>query len=134
MKSLIVTFLLIFGLGISVNAAERETWLCDGFLYTDKSRGNPFIMYGDGKKYEWKDVENNQEYEIEYVGKGYGPNHDLYISRIRGFNEPYFIQTANHPIQKGKWKKNKLMILNFYVPLYFDDINAHHSVATCIRQ
>ena len=105
MKSLILTFLTIFGLSISVNAAERETWLCDGFLYTDNSQGNPFIMYGDGKKYEWKDVENDQEYEIEYVGKGYGPNHDLYISRIRGFNEPYFIQTANHPIQKGKWKK-----------------------------
>ena len=135
MKHILLTITLIFG-ATSVNAAERETWLCDGFLYTDKSKGNPFIMYGDGKRYEWTDVENDHEYEIEYVGKGWGPNHDLYIERRNGFNRPYFIQTSNHPIQKGKWKKNKLMIINFYVPLNFDqlEIDTFHSVTTCIRQ
>ena len=61
-------------------------------------------MYGDGKKYEWKDVENNQEYEIEYVGKGYGPIMTYIFLEYEDLMN-YFIQTANHPIQKGKWKK-----------------------------
>ena len=134
MHKIILTFLTILGLSVSVNAAERETWLCDGFLWADKSQGNPFIMYGDGKRYEWTDVENDHEYEIEYVGKGWGPNHDLYIERRNGFNRPYFIQTSNHPIQKGKWKKNKLMIIKYSVPLYFDEIDSSYSVTTYIRQ
>ena len=77
--------------------------------------------------------ENDLEYEIEYFGKGWGSNHDLYISSTNGFNRPYFIQTPTIRFRRANGK-NKLMIIKTSQPLYFDDIDASYSVTTCIKQ
>ena len=146
MNKIILTFLTIFGLSISVKAAERETWLCDGFLYTDNSQGNPFIMYGDGKRYEWKDVENDHEHEINYVAQGWVGNFDVFVGGSNPKNSyAYYIQTAKHPVQKQRWKGNKMMIMSFSPPLHFDMPNypssdpqhleeGYYSTTSCIKQ
>ena len=146
MNKIILTFLTIFGLSISVKAAERETWLCDGFLYTDNSQGNPFIMYGDGKRYEWKDGRKDYKHKIEYVAQGNSGSFDIYVGGMNSTaSEAFYIQTANSTIQKGKWNKNKMMIMTFRAPLFFDmpryphrgqehEERGYYSTTTCFKQ
>ena len=147
MKQVLLIISLILG-ATAVSADERETWLCDGFLYTDKSKGNPFIMYGDGKRYEWKDVRNDfeLEFEIEYVAQGNSGSFDIYVGGVNSTaSRAFYIQTANSTIQEGKWKKNKMMIMTFRAPLFFDmprypkrgqehEERGYYSTTSCFKQ
>ena len=130
MNKIIFTFLLIFGLSISVNAAERETWLCKPFMATsDKSTYlGPFIMYGNRNQYEFKHAETGWSNVLTFAGEHLVKRFDVYIGIMN--NDPK--QTEAYYFQKDEDNRNKMKILNFTVPIF--DRPAFYFETDCIKQ
>ena len=139
MNKIIFTLLLIFGLSISVNAAERETWLCNAFKATSDNStfAWPFIMYGNRNRYEFRYPQMDWNYVLTYVGQGmnFEANYNIYIgisnNNLKNANA-YYIKNHKDYIQKEKVNKNKMTIYKFTVPIL--DREAHYFETDCIRQ
>ena len=139
MNQIILTLLLIFGLSISVNAAERETWLCDAFRSTsDKSTFmGPFILYGDRNRYEYRYPQRDWNHVLTYVGQGKNleASYGIYIgvfNNNRKDVDAYFIKNHKDYIQEEKVNNNKMTIYKLVVPILAHD--AHYFETDCIRQ
>ena len=129
MKHLILTISLIFG-ATAVSAAERETWLCDGFKATSDGSSylGPFIMYGTQKSYEWKH-RNYWSTKLNFVGQNLLSNFDIYV----GFNsdEKDKYEYAYYIVRNTEIV-DKLKIINFIVPI--KGRPPHYFETDCLRQ
>ena len=139
MKNLILTILLIFGLSISVNAAERETWLCNAFKATSDNSTfmTPFILYGDRNRYEYRYPQKDWNHVLTYAGQGRNleANYDIYIGIFNNnlkYARAYYIKKHKDYIQKEKVNKNKMTIYQFQVPIL--DREAYYYETDCVRQ
>ena len=129
MKHILLTITLIFG-ATFVNAAEHETWLCDGYRSTGDGSTylGPFIMYGDKKRYEYKHAETGWINVLSFVGENLVGRFTIYIGVMN--DDPK--QSSSYYFQKDKTNNSKLTILKFTMPL--PSQNAHYFVTECLRQ
>ena len=139
MNKIIFTLLLIFGLSISVNAAERETWLCNAFKATSDNStfAWPFIMYGNRNRYEFRYPQRDWNHVLTYVGQGKNleASYGIYIgvfNNNRKDVDAYFIKNHKDYIQEEKVNNNKMTIYKLVVPILAHD--AHYFETDCIRQ
>ena len=87
MERLFLLIVLMMFFITSVHA--EETWLCDGFTFSDGSTSNPFILNGDGKTLEFRfavdqvleHVASNEiiGYEIFVTSGGPTDRHAYYV-------------------------------------------------------
>lgn len=58
-------------------AYAEETWLCDGFVYSDGSRSVPFILKGDGQTLEFR---LGVDHILEHVATNEIIGYEIFVS------------------------------------------------------
>lgn len=135
MKHILLTLSLILG-ATTVGAAERETWLCDGFKSTGDGSSvyGPFIMYGEfRKRYEWKHVKLGIHEKLEFVGQNWTSIFDIYIGHnVNNPDDKYA-----HAYYFKKYLKGSKIGTDKYTIQWFvgaNKKNPHYFETDCLRQ
>ena len=135
MRHILLTISLIFG-ATAVSAAERETWLCNGFKSTGDGSSvyGPFIMYGEfRKRYEWKHVKLGIHEKLEFVGQNWTSNFDIYIGHnVNNPDDKYAHAYYFKKYIKGSKIRTDIYTIQLFVGV--DKKNPHYFETDCLRQ
>ena len=136
MKHILLTITLILG-STAVSAAERETWLCDGFKSTGDGPSvyGPFIMYGEfRKRYEWKHVKHDIHEKLEFVGQNWVSNFDIYIGHnVNNPSDNYAHAYYFKKYIKGFEIRTDIITIQRFVGVH-NRGNPHYFETDCLRQ
>lgn len=81
--------------------AER-VWICDGFVYSDESKSDSFILKGDGKTFSFN---LEVEHILQYSATNEIIDYDIYLHKGDTTNrQAYYIQIDGNQLeiqQKG---------------------------------
>jgi len=74
--------------------AAEEIWACRGFLYSDGSSGNPFVLRGDGQTYQYAD---EVPWVIEHVADNLVNSFRIYVNTGRNtYRNAYYLREAGN--------------------------------------